>query len=170
MLLVGASAFFMALVKPNSFLFMVGIFSTYLVSTGVRILYLKQILRGQKPLLIDWFLTFAMLVFGLGFIISGAHNIINGNYFAITSVVFGSIGLSLVAQDLGLYSGKTTLKNYWLVMHITRMVAGNIAAFTAFLVVNNTILPALAAWLLPTVIGTALIAYYKNILLNQLIY
>ena len=161
MLLVGASAFFMAITKPNYFLFMVGIFSTYLVGTGIRILYLKQIPQGQKPLWLDWLLSLAMLVFGLAFIFSGLRNIINTNYFGIAYVVFGSIGSSLVAQDFALYFGKVKLKNYWLYMHITRMVAGNIAAFTAFLVVNNTILPALVAWLLPTVIGSAVIAYYQ---------
>ncbi len=162
MLAVGASAFFMAVVKPNPFLFMVGIFSTYLVSTGVRILYLKQILQGQKPLFIDWFLSIAMLVFGLSFVGLGIRDILNGNYAALTSVVFGSIGLLLVAQDAGLYFGKIKIKNYWLAMHIARMVAGNIAAFTAFLVVNNTVLPALAVWLLPTVLGSGIIAFFQR--------
>jgi len=161
MLVVGASAFFMAVYKPNQFLFMVGIFSTYLVSTGARILYLKRIPEGQKPSLIDWLLSVAMFSFGLAFIVSGARNILAGNYFGITYLVFGSIGLFLVSQDITLYFGKIKKKNYWLYMHITRMVAGNIAAFTAFLVVNNTVLPALVVWLLPTVIGSALISYYQ---------
>ena len=163
MLVVGASAFFMAVYKPNSFLFMVGIFSSYLVSTGARILYLKRIPEGQKPFLIDWLLSVAMFGFGLVFIVLGARNILEGNYFGITYLVFGSIGLFLVSQDIKLYFGKITNKNYWLYMHITRMLAGNIAAFTAFLVVNNTVLPALVVWLLPTVIGSALISYYQAI-------
>jgi len=163
MLAVGASAFFMAVYRPNLFLFMVGIFSTYLVSTGARILYLKHLLEGQKPLVIDWLLSLAMFGFGLAFIISGIRNILEGNYLGITYLVFGSIGLALVLQDIALYFGKITKKNYWLYMHISRMVAGNIAAFTAFLVVNNTVLPALVAWLLPTVIGTILISYYQTL-------
>jgi len=162
MLAVGASSFFMAVYRPNPFLFMVGIFSTYLVSTGARILYLKRLSEGQNPLVIDWILSLAMFGFGLAFISSGIRNILDGNYFGITYLVFGSIGLTLVLQDIALYFGKITKKNYWLYMHISRMVAGNIAAFTAFLVVNNTVLPALVAWLLPTVIGTILISYYQK--------
>jgi hypothetical protein len=42
------------------------------------------------------------------------------------------------------------------------MIAGYIAALTAFLVVNNTYLPSIVAWLLPTVIFTPLIFYWSK--------
>jgi hypothetical protein len=36
--------------------------------------------------------------------------------------------------------------------HLQRMIGSFIAALTAFLVVNNNILPGIVAWLLPTII------------------
>ena len=162
MLLIGASASIMASYQPNYFLFIVGIFSIYLVSTGVRILYLKNLAQGQKPLFIDWLVSGTMLVFGLAFVSIGLYNVlVKSDFFGTVLVVFGSISLVMVGQDIRLYKGKTKVTNYWLYMHISRMVASNIAAFTAFLVVNNSVLPPMVAWLLPTVIGSALISYWQ---------
>jgi len=39
-----------------------------------------------------------------------------------------------------------------LVTHLQRMIGAYIASLTAFLVVNNTILPGVIAWLLPSVL------------------
>jgi hypothetical protein len=68
----------------------------------------------------------------------------------------------MVRNDLKIYSGKIKFENYWLLIHIQRMIAGYIAALTAFLVVNNTYLPSIVAWLLPTVIFTPLIFYWSK--------
>ena len=42
------------------------------------------------------------------------------------------------------------------------MMGSYIAAMTAFIVVNNTILPEIVAWLLPTVIVTPLIIKWSR--------
>jgi hypothetical protein len=42
------------------------------------------------------------------------------------------------------------------------MIGAYIASITAFLVVNNTILPSLVAWLAPGVLLTPLIFYWIN--------
>ena len=51
------------------------------------------------------------------------------------------------------YTGKVSDKLYGLKNHIGRMTGAYIAAFTAFLVINNTFLPQVLAWSLPGIIG-----------------
>lgn len=45
-------------------------------------------------------------------------------------------------------------------MHIGKITGGYIAATTAFVVVNNTFLPPLLAWLAPGVLGNIYIVYW----------
>ncbi len=148
---------------------MIGIFSIYMISSGLRYLSLRKLYKGQSPETIDWILTLLMLLFGsilfIGGIIQlvGLYSIMGNNYFGIVMIVFGAISLSMVRQDIRNYSGNIKYRNQYLQMHIIRMVGANIAAFTAFLVVNNhSILPNLVAWLLPTAIGAPIISYWVN--------
>lgn len=160
MMLVAVTAVAMA-VLPNHhspFLLIIGVFSAYLVSSGYRVLYLKGLVKGQKPQLLDWVTTLTMAVFAIYFIYTGVESISSSN--GVVLVVFGSIALALVVNDVRKYIKAPADKNFWLYDHITRMVAGNIAAFTAFLVVNNTVLPPVVAWLGPTVIGSAVISFF----------
>lgn len=157
MLINGVSGLLMSLIHFNFFLFIVGVFSIYMVSTGQRYLSLKTILPTQKALKIDWILSAGMFLFGIGFIIYGILLLLSSNNFGIVLLVFGFISISMVYQDFKNYQGKNSNKNFWLLVHIQRMMGSYIAAMTAFIVVNNTILPGIVAWLLPTVIVTPLI-------------
>jgi uncharacterized membrane protein len=152
----------------NLFLFLIGIFSIYMVSTGYRYLSLDKLHLGQKPELIDWILTLAMALFGLILFIGGIMQfwgvwvLMYNSSFGIVMIVFGSFSLLMVREDLNGYRGKVQYKNHRLLMHIGRMVGANIAAFTAFLVVNNKILPNILAWLLPTFVGLPIAIYWSN--------
>lgn len=163
MMVVSVTAVFVAAspVKSDPFLLIVGVFSAYLVLTGYRILYLKDLSKGHKAPQLDWGISTVMLVFSIYFIYSGITGIMKDRSGSndIVSIVFGSIALLLVIKDLRNYTAGPIDKDFWLYDHITRMIAGNIAAFTAFLVVNNTVLPPVVAWLAPTVIGTCIISY-----------
>lgn len=139
------------------FLLIVGVFSIYMVSTGQRYLSLKTISPSQKALKIDWILSAGMFLFGIGFIIYGILLLLSSNNFGIVLLVFGFISISMAYQDFKNYQGRNSNKNFWLLVHIQRMMGSYIAAMTAFIVVNNTILPGIVAWLLPTVIVTPLI-------------
>ena len=152
----------LAVLHLEYFLFIVGIFTLYLVLSGKRILSLKIIDDTHQPIAFDWFLCGAMVLFGALFIGFGLYNVLYGNYFGTVFLVFGAISLSLVRQDILYFRGRIMRPNFWLTAHLTKMVAATIAAFTAFLVVNNTILPGVVAWLLPTVIGSALIAKWRR--------
>ena len=147
MMLTGGSALFMAQIKPNPFLFIIGIFTIYLVGTADR--YIKS--SKNKPLLIDWVYTLGMFVFGSIFIIWGVITLAKANAMG-------------VYQDFNHYKGEVAQHNYRLFTHIGRMVGGFTATVTAVLVVNAQYIPlavpAFAYWLAPTLLFTPLSMYW----------
>ena len=157
MLINGFAGFIMSLIHRNDFLLIVAVFSIYMVATGQRFLSLKQLNKEQKPKAIDWILTYTMLVFAFLFITYGSYLLINKVNFGIVLLVFGVVSCLMAIKDIKVYKGNIKEKNYWLLLHIQRMVGSYIAALTAFIVVNNHFLPGIVGWLLPTVIFTPLI-------------
>lgn len=156
MMTAGISALGLSAIHPNYFLFMVGIFTIYMVGTGSRYIYLKLLGKDQKPKFIDWILTIAMALSGLLLFGIGVLLILRSKYFGIVLIVFGFLGLRFVKDDLKNFKGQSRFKNYWLLAHIGRMTGGYIASLTAFLVVNAKYspieFPAIFLWLLPTLI------------------
>lgn len=161
MLVSSFSALLLSFLHSNPFLFIIGIFTIYLVGTGNRYIYLKMLEKNQKPAIIDWILTIGMLLTGIMFIAIGVMYLISVNAFGIVFLVFGSIGLLFVRADLNNYKGKVRAKNYWLLSHLQRMTVGYIASLTAFLVVNYQFFPKgtppVLVWLLPGIVLTPLI-------------
>lgn len=162
MLINAVAGFIMSILHDNLFLLIIAVFSFYLTASGQRFLSLKRLDKGQKAEIIDWVLTITMLLFALFFIVYGVALLLNHNNFGIVLLVFGLISILMARKDINVYRGNIKFKNYWLLMHIQRMTAGYIAALTAFLVVNNTYLPGIVAWLAPTVIFTPLIFYWSK--------
>jgi hypothetical protein len=162
MLINGFSALVVACIHFNVFLFIVGIFSIYMVITAQRFLFLRGIHTGQKPKKGDWIVTYSMSLFGLFFMIYGGTLVAFSKNFGIVLLVFGIISLLMVKQDITIYSGNIKNTNYWLLIHIGRMIGAYIASITAFLVVNNTMLPSLVAWLAPGILLTPFIFYWIN--------
>jgi len=147
----------------NIFLFAVGGFTFYMVTTGNRIVQLKKnktvntsIFNGK-----DYFLFLFGTVFGLFLIFIAVKTYwINKNMFALVPIVFGLICLNYARMDFSLLSGKSNVQQQWLYNHITRMMGALIASYTAFLVVNVQIKQQWVFWLLPTLTGSFLIAYF----------
>lgn len=162
MLVVSVSAFVLSVIHPNYFLFIVGVFTLYLVSSGARYLYLKQLNNSQQPKILDWTLTYFMLIFGVIFIIFGIYHLYTKQIFGFVFIIFALIGLKMVWGDFKNFRGKSTIANVWITVHIQRMIGAYIAALTAFLVVNNQILPSYIAFLLPTVILLPVIIKYTR--------
>ena len=166
MMLAGFSALGLSLIHPNYFLFMVGIFTIYMVGTGNR--YIKLKLQGteRKPQFADWLLTIFMTLSGILLLGIGVWLITRANNFGIVFVVFGALGLQFVIDDLKNYKGRSRFKNYWLLAHISRMTGGYIASLTAFLVVNAKYLPiqlpSVFLWLLPSLILVPLIIKWSR--------
>ena len=160
MMLTGGSALFMAQIKPNPFLFIIGVFTIYLVGTADR--YIK--LNKNKPLLIDWVYTLGMFVFGSIFIIWGVISLTKSEGMSAVLLIFGSIVLYSVHQDFKNYKVEAKHRNYRLLTHIGRMVGGFTATVTAVLVVNASYIPItipdVVYWLTPTLIFTPLSIYW----------
>jgi uncharacterized membrane protein len=153
MVLTGLCAFYLSYVHPNLFLFIVGVFTIYLAVSGYRTISLKNIHKGQKPKIGDSLLTVAMVIASLIFLYIGIYLLISKELFGIVFLLFGLLSMRLCYTDYKSYSGKVTDKMFWLKNHIGRMTGAYIAAFTAFLVVNNTFLPSVIAWSLPGIVG-----------------
>ncbi|MFK8037527.1 MAG: DUF2306 domain-containing protein [Crocinitomicaceae bacterium] len=157
MLISAVTALFIALMPnhENPFLFAIGIFSTYLVLTGYRALRFK---RKQISLKLDIALAWVMAVTGFLMIVMPT---ILTQKFNIVLGVFGIVGISLAIQDLRLFRNSKRLQKGWLKLHIGKIMGGYISAVTAFIVVNQLI-PGIYGWLLPTVLGSAFIAYWMR--------
>ena len=72
--------------------------------------------------------------------------------------MFGAICVVLGGRDLYRQS-RPAPRKAWMYRHLTLMLAAYIAAVTAFSTVNLHMLPLVARWVWPTVIGTLLITW-----------
>jgi len=162
MIINAIAGFLMSLMKQNIFLLIIAVFSFYMTISGQRFLSLKRINKGQSPKIRDWILSISMVGFASWFVIYGLYLFANDKKLGIVLLFFGFISLLMTRKDITIYKGNIKVNNYWLIIHIQRMIGSYIAAITALLVVNNTYLPTLVAWLLPTLILTPLIFYWSK--------
>ena len=146
----------------NIFLFAVGGFTLFMISSGYRIIYLKRAVKQtEKPFKpIDYGILFFGFSFGFALIYMGINAIAAGNNFGVVPVVFGLICINFARQDYSMLFGKKAVKSIWMRSHIVRMMGAMIASYTAFLVVNVEFQPNWVLWLTPTVAGSILIAYF----------
>ena len=162
MLFVFITALIVSYIKQNWFLLLIGLFSYYLVLSGVRF---NQLIKNGKFAIVDVVRT---LLFAFSFstmIVWGVLVLIQGNQsLGIILFVFGGIGLLLVKNELNYFLIKKTIPSSKICMreHIGRMTGSYIAAVTAFAVNNIHFLPPLVIWLLPTGIGIFIIGFYSR--------
>lgn len=149
----------MCYLHPNYFLFIISVFTAYMLLTGKRYLTHKTL---NTVGVYDWALTIIMALFGSAFIVFGSINLFNGSTFGVVFLVFGMISLLFVRQDWINFKGKSTIRNFFLTTHIQRMMGSYIASVTAFMVVNNEILPPVFVWLLPIVVIAPLITIWTR--------
>ena len=145
--------------KSNVFLFIIAVWTLYMLITGLR--SLKKI-NIKNVNAVDWLITLVMLFFGIILSGYGVFALIKGSLMGLVAIVFGAISLLLVLSDIRFYRAEGKYKNQFLIIHIQRMVGAYIASITAFVVVNNTVLPNVVAWLLPTIILVPLIIYWTK--------
>ncbi len=157
MVSTGLCAFYLSYTHPNFFLFIVGIFTIYLSISGYRMISLKKVHLGQKPKFADTALSILMLICSISFFYLAVVDFLEKELFGLVFALFGIVSMRLCYTDYKAYTGKITDKMFGLKNHIGRMTGAYIAAFTAFLVVNNTFLPSVLAWSLPGIIGVIFI-------------
>jgi len=160
MILAGGSGM-VASVLPehyNPFLFVVGLFSMYLVLTGYRALKFTKI-KTKRQLRPDRILAWGMIVVAVLMVLFGSYVLLNVGSIGIVLVVFGIIAFLNGYNDLKSFRDLKSLRTKALGLHIGKISGAYIAAFTAFLVTNQ-VLPALLSWLLPTAFGFVFIRYW----------
>ena len=144
----------------NLFLFLIGIFTIYLVLSGNRALTLKSKTK-LKADNIDKSISGAMLLTSIVMIVIGIIEVTQKVNINILYVFFGSFGGFLALKDFQTFKTFTVHKNAWIKSHIGRMVGALIAFVTAFMVAGLHIGTTLV-WILPTILGTAYIVYWNR--------
>lgn len=160
MMVAGISGIAASLIPEHQspFLFVVGLFSIYLVLSGYRALRFKGV-RKQQQLFGDKIIAWSMLLIGFGMMGFGGSWVMSGRVMGWVLIVFGTIGLANAFGDLRAMRNLRGLRKKSLRLHIGKISGAYIAAFTAFFVTNN-VLPALLSWLLPTLFGIFFIGYW----------
>jgi uncharacterized membrane protein len=153
MMTVAVSAVYLGIAHWSQFLLHIAVFSFTLTYAGWR----STRNKSMRPSPFDW------LVMAMG--------LVNGVWMVATLntvlIVFGLIQGMNAANDLRMFlrlRRKLPLApKAWLLRHIGSMLGAYIATATAFIVVNvRDVEPAWLPWLLPTVLGTPLIAYWSR--------
>lgn len=158
MFFVFLSAIILSLLGRNVFLFLIAFFSFNFAWNGLRSIKAMKNRDSQK---LDIYTNYFSMLFNAALILIGIYIItLSGlNTVGILSVVFGAIGFFNALRFHKIL--KSDLKPMdWLGQHIVGMGAAYIATFTAFSATNFVFLPAIIAWLWPTVIGTILLSWY----------
>jgi len=157
MAVVFGTALPMTVIKPNLFLLLVAIFSFYLALTG----WLRARNRRGIPAPSEWVAASAMMLAAVAMVGRGVVMLRAGNSMGTVLLVFAAIGGALALQDLASLRGHRYTGTIRIVAHLARMLAGTIAAVTAFTVVNVRVEPAFIVWLAPTVVLTPVIVYWS---------
>jgi hypothetical protein len=156
-LLTAGSAIVISLIPDHQspFLFMVAIFSSYFALTGR-----KALLWRRKPAITftDKLYTSLILLCGLGLV---CISLFINKEINILWLSFGAASIYFGTRDYLNFKNEARRQNFWLRVHIGRMVGAFIAVCSAFLVVNS-ILPSMLNWYLPALIGVPYILYWTS--------
>lgn len=148
----------LAYLRSNLFLALIAIFSYYLAYTGWR--YARR--KTQPVPFYDWLVTLLVFIISLIMLGLGLSHFNLHQFEPMVLLVFGFLCLSFSGGDVMVYfKGKIPGKER-IARHLSAMLGGTIAVFTAVLVTNVHIKPAIVLWLGPTVIITPLIIYWNN--------
>ncbi len=150
----------------NLFLFLIGIFTIYLILAGNRALTLKSSIKSKADWL-DQLISGSMLLTSIIMLTLGLIGMIQKADNSILYLFFGGFGVFMTWRDFQTFKIFTKHKKAWLISHLGRMVGALIASITAFLVAGLHI-GTIVVWLTPTVIGTAYILYWKRKLTPKL--
>lgn len=170
---VAITAIILSAALPILFLAMVAVFSFYSAFAAYRILFLKDMYKGQRPKAFDWAAAIITVVssfflFLCGFLQPRLMHVglifIAGHAISIVSVVFGIIGMRMGIGSMLRFTRTPGTKMFWWFDHMQGMIASYIAAMTAFSAVNLThwFGPAWWVWLWPTIVGVPAIAIWTR--------
>ena len=161
MIVVCATAIVLGILPPKNFwLVLVAVFSFYLVASGYRSLYLKQLHKGLRPVRIDLTLHGIAAVVNGGLLIWGLAHLILGSFNsqAVLFTVFGLVGTLMVVNGIMKFYRRRHDKREWLYGHMGGFLGGYIVTLSAFSIVNLTMIqPTWLKWLWPVLVGVPLV-------------
>jgi hypothetical protein len=133
MLVIFLTAVPMTIIRPNLFLFLVAVFSFYLVLTG----WLRATNRSGVPTVADWVAATIMAVASVAMSVWAVALLRGTSPLGIVLLVFAGVGWGAVpAVDLYFLHGRRYRGIDRIIAHLARMLGGATAALTAFTVVN----------------------------------
>ena len=144
----------------NLFLFLIGIFTLYMVLAGNRALTFRSPVKS-KANLIDYLISGSMLVVSVVMVCIGVYGVIQSAGNSILFIFFGVFGILLTIKDFNLFRNFVEKKDTRLKNHIGRMVGALIASVTAFLVAGLNV-GTVIVWILPSLVGTAYVVYWSR--------
>jgi len=142
----------------NLFLFLIGLFTIYLVLAGNRALKYQG---KEKAELIDLVISGSMCVFSITMVGFGLFNLATDQGLGILYLFFGGFGLFFTITDFLFYRNPHKTKNAYLISHIRKMNGAFVASVTAFIVAGLS-LANLIFWILPSVLGIFYIIYWRR--------
>jgi len=140
----------------NNFLFLIGIFTIYLVISGNRVLLFK---KKKEANFIDKLISVVMFIASLFMLFFGTFFLLKSNSGGILYLFFGLTAFFISIRDFKFY--KNIDKSKVLPFHIGKMSGAYIASVTAFLVAGLRF-NGLIYWILPSIIGTFFIMYWTK--------
>lgn len=158
MLVVFLTALPLAIIRPNTFLFLIAILSFYFALAGWR--YATNRRGSPRPL--DWISASVMALAAAVMIMFGAFLLSSRNMNGITMIVLGGIGAALSIADLRTLRQGGAKGAERIAQHLTMMLAGSIAMVTAFVVTNVSVQPAFIMWLAPTLLIVPIIIVWNH--------
>jgi len=158
MVVIFLTAIPLALIRPNTFLFLIAILSFYFALAGWR--YATHRRGSPRPL--DWVSASVMALAAGIMIILGVFLLSRRNTNGITMMILGGIGAALSLSDIRTLHHGGAQGPQRIAQHLTMMLAGTIATITAFVVTNFTVQPAFIVWLAPTVVITPIIIVWNR--------
>lgn len=136
-----------AYLHQRAFLLLIAQFTVYLLLTG-RFVLLPQGFLVKRSWWVLWSSMAIVMLFLTGW---GGVLLYHGNNFGWVMLGFGVLSYLFVVQDYHWLTTKSK-KVHPHARHLQRMIGAYITALTAFLVVNNNLLPSVIIWLLPTIL------------------
>jgi len=144
----------------NLFLFLIGVFTIYMVLSGNRALTLKKHIKSKADNL-DKLVSGTMALASVAMIVIGTIGVIQKNNNSTLYIFFGVLGLFMTYKDYRIFKTFTKNENAWVINHVGRIMGALIASITAFLV-SGLKIDTIMVWIAPTVIGTIYIIYWNR--------
>jgi uncharacterized membrane protein len=138
----------------NNFLFLIGVFTIYLVISGNRVLLFK---KKKVANFMDKLISSTMFIASVLMLIFGTYFILNNKLGGILYLFFGLSAFLISIRDFKFY--KNIDKTKILPFHIGKMAGAYIASITAFLVAGLRF-EGLIYWILPSIVGIFFIMFW----------